>query len=540
MNVHTDPQPASQLPQPPEDPPAAGVVSRGRRQADTLLRAVGSDRRLAWAVTLLAAGGYGAITGWWTPRGPLSALEGLSAMVLGLLVGAVAGFLLRTRWAMLVAPVTFAAAFELVRVGVSGPTVDGVHLTSTYGIIAFLVGRGVHGLLALLPLVLGASVGAAMARRRLPTHRRRGFVSSLGLWLHRGVAGVTALALVALAALVARPATTAPIVDAGGRVVAGSVAELTRVEVGGHDLALMIRGRSVRNPVLLFLAGGPGGSELGAMRRHSQALEDDFVVATLDQRGAGKSYDQLDPAGSLTLDRAVADTLEVSDYLRQRFGQSKVYLVGQSWGSLLGVLAVQRRPELFSAFVGVGQMVDPTETDQIFYRDTLAWARRSGDAGLVARLTRSGPPPYTSMLDYEPALAYEQQVYPYSHAGNSEGAGQMGENIFVGEYTQLEQLHLFGGFMDTFSVLYPQIQDVDLRTQATSLAVPVYLAQGAHEAPGRAEPAKQWFDLLQAPSKRLVTFATSGHRPLWEQPAQFHDLMTSVLAETATSTRTSS
>ncbi|HET7690608.1 MAG TPA: alpha/beta hydrolase, partial [Nocardioidaceae bacterium] len=123
--------------------------------------------------------------------------------------------------------------------------------------------------------------------------------------------------------------------------------------------------------------------------------------------------------------------------------------------------------------------------------------------------------------------------YPYSHAGNSEGSGQMGENIFVGEYTLLEQLHIFAGFMDTFSVLYPQIQDVDFRTQAASLDVPVYLAMGAHEAPGRAEPAKEWFDLLQAPSKKLVTFDTSGHRPLWEQPAQFHDLMTTVLAETS-------
>ncbi len=109
----------------------------------------------------------------------------------------------------------------------------------------------------------------------------------------------------------------------------------------------------------------------------------------------------------------------------------------------------------------------------------------------------------------------------------------MSENIFVGEHTLLEQLHIFGGFLDTFSVLYPQFQDVDLRTKVTTLGVPVCLAQGAHEAPGRAEPAREWFDLLQAPSKSLVTFGTSGHRPLWEQPAQFHDLMTRVLAETA-------
>ncbi len=533
MSVHTNPPPVPHVEQPPGKAARTEVITSGEGRVGALLRVV-ADKRLAWGLALLVAVGYGLIAGWWTPRGPMSAFEGLSAMGLGLLVGLAAGLLLRTRWAMLVAPVTFAVVFELARIGTSGPTVDGIHLGSTYGVMAFTVGRGVHGLLALLPMLLGAALGAGLARRLVSAGRpRRGFLSGLGLWLRRGVAVATGLVLVALAAFVARPATTDPIVDADGQPVAGSVAELTRVEIGGHDLALMIRGRSAENPVLLFLAGGPGGSELGAMRRHSQALEDDFVVVTFDQRGTGKSYDQLDPASSMTLDQAVADTMAVTNYLRDRFGQDKVYLVGQSWGTVLGVLAVQRQPELFSAFVGVGQMVSPVETDTIFYRDTLAWAREMGDADLEAMLTDNGPPPYEDILDYEAAVSYEMEVYPYSHAGNSEGEGQMSENLFVEEYTLLEQLHILGGFMDTFSVLYPQIQDIDFRTQATSLDVPVYLAQGAHEAPGRAEPAQQWFDLLQAPSKTLVTFDTSGHRPLWEQPAEFEDLMATVLAETA-------
>ncbi len=521
--------------QPTVDPEQMTPTSHGRNNGPSPNTGQ-AGRPRNWSLVLLTAAAYGLLAAWWTPRGPMSTFEGLAAMGLGLLVGLVAGLLLRTRWAMVVAPFTFAVVFELARLRFSGPTVDGIHLGSTYGIIAFVGGRGVHGLLALAPMVLGAALGAARARRRLTTaDRQRSLLSKSGLALRRGIAVVTAVGLVALAAFVARPAGTDSIVNADGQAVPGSVAELTRIEIGGHNLAVMIRGRSVDNPVLLFLAGGPGGTELGAMRRHSQALEDDFVVVTLDQRGAGKSYDQLDPTSTLTLEGAVADTIEVTDYLRDRFGQDKVYLVGQSWGTILGVLAVQRQPELFSAFIGVGQMVDPAETDLIAYSDTLAWARKNGNTALVEELTQSGPPPYTSIIDYEPALSYEHEVYPYSHAGNSEGAGQMSENIFVGEYTLLDQIHIFGGFMDTFSVLYPQIQDIDFRTQATSLEVPVYLAQGAHETPGRSEPAQQWFDLLDAPSKRLVTFDTSGHRPLWEQPAQFHDLMLTVLVETTPS-----
>jgi proline iminopeptidase len=531
MSVHTNSSVTPQLEQPPGTSAGAGVINRGRVGA--LLRAEVAGRPLAWSLAVLATIGYGLLAGWWTPRGPMSTVEGLSAMGLGLLVGCVTGLLLRTRWAMLVSPLTFAMVFELARLGVSGPTVDGIHLTSTYGIMAFAVGRGVHTLLAQLPMVLGAALGAALARHRLSTSRRRGVLSAPGLWLRRGVAVVTGLLLVALAAFIARPATTDPIVDADGRTVAGSIAELKRVDIDGRDLVLMIRGRSTQNPVLLFLAGGPGGSELGAMRRHSRALEDDFVVVTFDQRGTGKSYDQLDPTDTMTLDQAVADAVAVTNYLRDRFDEEKVYLVGQSWGTTLGILAVQRHPELYRAYVGVGQMVSQAATDKIFYEDTLAWAREEGNTDLVDTLEANGPPPYTDVLKYEAALSHQMEVHPYDHSANSEGSGEMSENLLVEEYTLLEQVHILGATLDVFSVLYPQLQDIDFRIQATSLEVPVYLAQGRHEAPGRQVLAQEWFEQLRAPSKQLTYFETSGHRPLWEQPAQFHDLMTAVLVDTA-------
>ncbi len=278
--------------------------------------------------------------------------------------------------------------------------------------------------------------------------------------------GVGVLAVVATAITVLIPARTEPIRGADGTVVPGSVAELTRVSVTGGELKLLIRGTSDTNPVLLFLAGGPGGSEFGAMRRHGEALEDDFVVATLDQRGVGSSYDQLEPLATHTLANAVTDVIEVTEYLRTRFGQRQVYLVGQSWGSFLGVLAAQERPDLFAAFVGVGQMVDVAETDRIFYDDTLAWARARGNVEFVAQLEAAGPPPYSNLLDYPMVFAHEQQVYGYDHSANAEGAGQMMENLPVSEYSPLDTVNIVRGLLDTFSALYPQLQDQDLRQSA--------------------------------------------------------------------------
>jgi pimeloyl-ACP methyl ester carboxylesterase len=137
------------------------------------------------------------------------------------------------------------------------------------------------------------------------------------------------------------------------------------------------------------------------------------------------------------------------------------------------------------------------------------------------------------MLDYEPTLTNDNQVYPYDHSHNSEGAGGFSTNLFVNEYTLMEKLHAFAGFFDVFTVLYPQLRGVDLRSDAGRLAVPVYLVEGRFEAPGRLGPAQQWFEGLDAPAKHLIVFDTSGHRALFEQPELFHQLMTdTVLAQT--------
>jgi pimeloyl-ACP methyl ester carboxylesterase len=498
------------------------VVPGGIRAiAAHVLDLVWRERRLGFACAAATAAATAAVLASAMPRGPLSATEGLVTMAAAFAVGAFAGLLLRSRWAMLLTPVAFAAGYELARLDTDGPTVDALG-TSTYGLMALAVGRGVHGLVALAPMSLGAALGAGLARRLLGTERppRRAL-----LFVRRSIAIAAGVGLVVLAVAIARPATTSPILGPDGEPLVGSIAELTRVEIGGHDLAMMIRGHSTHNPVLLFLAGGPGGSELGAMRRHLESLEQDFVVVTWDQRGTGKSYDQLDPAATLTLKSAVSDTIEVTSYLRNRFGQEKIYLVGQSWGSTLGVLAVQQHPELYKAFVGVGQMVSQRATDRIFYRDTLAWAREAGKNDLVAELTKIGPPPYASILPYETALSYEHDVYPYDHSHNAEGKGGFSENLLVEEYTLLEQVHTLGAMMDTFSALYPQLQEIEFRRDARRLDVPVYLVQGRHEAAGRAVLANEWFRQLRAPHKQLTVLATSGHRPLFEQPREFHRFM---------------
>ncbi len=461
------------------------------------------------------------------PRGPMTSFESVLAFVLLAVVGVAAGILTRTRWAALLAPTLFAAVFEVVRLQVTGPTVDAVRLGDIYGILAFVAGRGFDAILLLLPLALSVLWGAAVNRRLsgvAPTRKVR--LRRTGI----AVSGVVAALL--LVALV-RPASTEPILDANGDVLEGSIAELVTVPIGGHNQSLMLRGADTDAPVLLFLEGGPGGSATGSMRVSGAPLEEDFVVATWDQRGTGGSADVLEPTSTLTLDQMIADTIEVTEYLRDRFDEQAIYVVGSSWGTTLGVLAVQQRPDLYHAYIGTGQMVDQFETDKLMYADSLAYAERVGDEEFANRLREIGEPPYDDTLAYAQALAANPEWVDYPRGEDYTMRVEYPQSLFVEEFTLTEQFRAAAGILETFAVLYPQLEDVDFRLTVPQMEVPVYVIEGAYEAPGRSTLAYEWFDMLDAPSKKLVVFDRSGHTPQRDEPGRFAEYLAHVvLAET--------
>lgn len=481
-----------------------------------------APRRVGSAVGLLVLAA--ALAGWLIPRGPVTTTEAVLSLLAAVAVGVGAGWLLRTQWALLVAPVTFMVVFELARMRVDGPTVDGISSFGIYDIIALVVGRGVDALLLLLPLMVGGGWGVLLAHRsdRSPRPVRRAVA--------RGLLVLATASVVLLAGGLLRPASTEPIVDADGQEVAGSIAELVDVPIGGHNQAIMLRGVSSEAPVLLFLEGGPGGTGIGRIRNSGENLEEDFVVAVWDQRGTGKSYDAIEPTSTLTLDQMTNDTIEVTRYLLDRFGKDKLYLVGSSWGTIIGTLAVQRAPELFHAWIGTGQMVDPFETDQLMYAESLADADTRGDSGAAEALREQGPPPYEDTLDYPVALSSNPKLMGFEHGGDYNPASEYPASLFVGEYTLVEQLRGMAAIAETYDVLYPQLRDIDFRTDVPRLDVPVYVVEGRHESTGREPLARGWFNLLDAPSKEYIVFDKSGHTPPYDQPGRFADLMAEVKA----------
>ncbi len=451
------------------------------------------------------------------PRGPIAAQEALMVIASSLAVGLIAGFLVRSRWALLLAPLGYAAGYDLARIGIEGAAFGPIRLDTPYGIVALVAGRGVHGLLALVPMLAGASVGLVLARR----HRLRSFAPG----------GVLLAATAALAVFVALPGSPPPVVTSDGTSVPGAIAEITTVALGGHEQAISVRAVNPEKPVLLYLSGGPGQSDIAFARALLEPLAQDFIVVVWDQRGSGKSYPALEPTSTFTLDQAVSDTIELVEQLRVRFDEERVFLLGESWGSTLGVLAVQQRPDLFHAYIGSGQMVSQRETDQIIWRDLLAYAQASGNWGLHDEILSLGEPPYAdSPWSYSVVMGYYELLEtpysppaPYVERGNASGVGMFG--IGGREYSFIENANLLRGLLDMFSLMYPQLQDIDFRTDVRRLEVPVYVLDGEHELRGRRELAREWFDALTAPSKRLVTYGDAGHAVAFEELDAFRRLL---------------
>ncbi len=365
---------------------------------------------------------------------------------------------------------------------------------------------------------------------------------ALAWWLARPCAvGMGILILIAAIVVTASQirAATPPITDAQGNLVAGSIASMERVKLGGVDQWLVIRGRSSASPVLLFLNGGPGGTQLAWHRQYMGALEDHFVVVYWEQPGTGKSGSlALSDFNRLTPDRYTADGLELTRYLRQRFGQEKIYLAGQSWGTMLGVWMVQQHPEWYAAFVGIGQMTNPVEDDQMIFDYVLARAEKEGNAARMQALQALGRPPYNGFMQttkygqlFGYVNAYQKEL---ADASNPPAIAPLVGMTETSEYGLADSVAAYLGAAVTFAVVYDKLDDVDLESQAPRLEVPLYLAEGRYDLNAMTPLAERYFSMVEAPYKQLVWFEHSGHNPEHEEPAAFVDFMVNtVLAQTS-------
>ena len=309
------------------------------------------------------------------------------------------------------------------------------------------------------------------------------------------------------------------------------VESLERVTLGDIPQWILVRGWDRRNPILLFLHGGPGFSETAVARRFGARLEKDFTVVHWDQRGAGKSYRFSEDRSSWTIQDYVDDTHALIELLLRRFGKERLFLVGHSWGTVLGLRTARDHPELLHAFVGIGQVVNWREQEEISYRWVVERARSTGNTRAQEELATIRPP-------YEhPSEMWIERKWLAQFGGDFyDGRGMRGyvlSGALSPHYSVLDGLRFAQGLGAPLEMWLNEIREIDFFRTIPRVEVPVYFFAGRHDYNTAFEVVERYAEALEAPRKEIIWFERSAHSPNLEEPDRFQEEMISrVLAET--------
>jgi pimeloyl-ACP methyl ester carboxylesterase len=299
------------------------------------------------------------------------------------------------------------------------------------------------------------------------------------------------------------------------------IAELKRVDLNGYPQWLLIRGQDVSRPLLLFLHGGPGESNMWLAHCTMNELEKHFVCINWDQRGAGKSFRPGPSAESMTIEQFVQDTIALIELLCARFGQQKVLLLGHSWGSVLAMEVAAARPELLYAVIGMGQVVDMQRGEDISYRYVLERARAEHNRKAIRALEQLG-----GSDTYRKDSTFVQRRW-LMHYGGMVHALDTGAIVSIllhsPECSIADCIRGLARRDMKFScrLMGDEIMGVNLLQEIPELAVPVFFFTGRYDFTTPFALVEQFYASLKAPCKKLIWFEHSAHMPHMEEPDKF-------------------
>lgn len=327
-------------------------------------------------------------------------------------------------------------------------------------------------------------------------------------WVFRAATGLVVLAVVLVAAAFVFRMVRQGATESSIRIEApGGIQEAGLVDINGEKQWIQIRGQDATKPVVLFLAGGPGGTMIPLLQKSDLAWERDFVMVHWDQSGAGKTH--LANKGKetpLTVDRMTKDGIAVAEYLNAKFGR-KIILLGHSWGSMLGVEMVRRRPDLFAAYVGTGQVVEMKGNESIGYARLLDRVTKAGRTRDIEKLKAIGAPPYASQDE----LFAERGVLDDNPIPSERGLTMklILTAVFAPGYSLPEIAEVGNPKPD--ERLMAEVMTYNIRDKGLAFGVPMIVIQGADDIQTPTELVGPFMEELTAPYKKLELLPGGGH-----------------------------
>lgn len=312
--------------------------------------------------------------------------------------------------------------------------------------------------------------------------------------------------------------------------IPGGIATIEKPVINGLPQGMIIRGKNSNNPVLLYVHGGPGLPSYSKIKDDLKGLENIFTVCYWEQRGAGMSYSADIPLSTMTLEQFVEDAASVTRYLSKKFNQPKIYILGHSWGSLVSSWVVHKYPELYQAYIGIGQITDSYASEEASFRFAKEEALKRNDRKGIKDLAEINFPSRNadgkSWYDY--FLQQRPYIFKYGGAkyGKSISVSDIAkQTLLCREYTITDKYHLYKGATFSLVNLSRYTMAANLFATLREQYIPIYIFQGIHDHQTDYTFAKKYFDSLSAPVKKFYSFPNSAHSPHQEAYAAFEKIV---------------
>ena len=298
-----------------------------------------------------------------------------------------------------------------------------------------------------------------------------------------------------------------------------SITESCYVKIGGIDQWISIRGEDHKNPILLFIHGGPA-STYSIFSPLLRSWEKHFTLVQWDQRGAGKTYGRngKDECGMISFDRLAQDGIELSEYLVTKLKHQKLILIGSSVGSLIGIMMAKQRPDLFHAYVGTDQ--NSPDPELLSYQLTLEALRAAGHSKGVQLIERMGPDQTSwSRQDFDKRNQYI--VKAVKDVPNMITDLILPSMLSSPEHNISDIIDYFKGMSFSLEHLFGELLAFDFNRVGTRFKLPFFVFHGDKDIVTPTALAKSYFDRIEAPYKEFVLIRDAGHLACFAQSKQF-------------------
>lgn len=298
-----------------------------------------------------------------------------------------------------------------------------------------------------------------------------------------------------------------------------------KARIGGIDQWISIRGQDRANPAILFVHGGPATPNIPSLWQFQRPLEDYFTMVNYDQRGAGKTYreDHSDAVGdTIRIQTYVDDLVEIAEHVRARLGKEKVILMAHSWGTVPAMHAALARPDLFHAYVGIGQVINVRDNERLSIEYGLQQARRHGNEAAVAEIESILPYPGDAPITRERIVVARK--WPQHYGGLSafrdeKNVYHFGAARLSPDYSAEDRAALNQGSLFTLGRLLDEYVTIDF-TPVRTFPIPVLMLMGRHDYTTPSQLIAEWLERVDAPYKHGVWFERSAHMAPWEEPGK--------------------